>query len=130
GGGQFILKADHFQAGAVAHVVGRPRFAGCLLIAAKGQDDDIGVGSDLFGFRDFEPVFFGIREDNLILVPASPHRDTASLAVNDFGAAGYLFPDPVEQGGIVVGDAAVTAKHAPVCVRSDDGDLPDPVIQV
>ena len=40
---QFILQADQVERGTVAQVIQRPGFARGLLVAADGQDHDIGL---------------------------------------------------------------------------------------
>ena len=62
---QLVLPADEVEAGAVAHVLQVPGFARSLLVAADGQDDDVGLLRDFDGLGDLPAVFFGIARDNL-----------------------------------------------------------------
>ena len=55
---ELILTADEIEAGAVAHVLQVPCLAGGLLVAADGEDDDVGLLGDFDGFGDLAAVLF------------------------------------------------------------------------
>ena len=78
---QFVLPADQVEARAVAQVLGRPRLARGLLVAADGEHDDVGPPGDLDGLGDLLAVFRGIARRDLVLLPGAADGDLAAFAV-------------------------------------------------
>ena len=95
---QLVLLTDQVETRAVAQVVAHPGFAGCLLVAADGQDDRIGAAGDFDGLGDAAAVLGGVARHDFVLPPRAADRDLAAFVVQDFDAVADALANAGEDG--------------------------------
>src|SRR6185437_4836034 len=121
--GEFLLGPNQIQAGTIAQMFERPRFARGLFVPTEREDDHIGVFYRIGCFGNPLALLLRVARKNFIALPGTAiARDFATLAVDHFGTITHFRANAFQNGDVAFRHATVATEQRTIGVRADYGD--------